>query len=35
MGLRWGDIDWQRRKLALLGDDGQRRTRNRIGRSVL
>ncbi len=34
MGLRWGDIEGQRRQLALVGDDGTRRTKNREGRSI-
>lgn len=34
LGLRWSDIDWHRRQLALIGDDGARKTKNRHGRSV-
>lgn len=34
LGLRWGDIDWHRRQLALVGDDGSRHTKSRHGRSV-
>jgi len=34
LSLRWGDIDWRRRQLALVGDDGTRRTKNREGRGV-
>ena len=34
IGLRWRDVDWHRRQLALVGDDGTRHTKNRQGRSV-
>jgi integrase len=34
LALRWRDVDWHRRQFSLIGDDGDRRTKNRQGRSV-